>query len=86
MSKKMSKSLAIIKYNNVKLRGGYQLPLFLSSCIDKLTKEDKEDYVSFLLSQCELYMRVKGFYKKYPSLDREYSELIKKELKERSYL
>lgn len=86
MKKSTIKSLSAIKFRNIELRGNYQLPLFLSKCISNLTKDSKNEYVSYLMDLCEEYLRVKGYYKKYPAKDSEYSKLIEKDLKERSYI
>lgn len=81
-----TRKLSIIKFNSIKLRGDFQIPLFLCKCINDLTDSSPVDYVSYLISLTECYMRVKGFYKKYPKFDNLYSRKIKKDLEERGFI
>lgn len=45
-----------------------QLPIALFSAISKLNELDHIDYVSYLIELSNHYMRVNGYYKKYPKV------------------
>lgn len=62
-------NLATLKYNAVKLRANYQIPLRLYLLISALTDKSTEKQVKFLINKSEQLMRVRGFYKKYHDQD-----------------
>ena len=77
--------LSVIKYNALKLRGNYQLPYLLVQCIDDLKDNDEVSYVRFLMNQCEHALRSKGYYKKYPQIEKQYNEELQKLLNDRTF-
>lgn len=81
MSKNKIK-LSVLKYNALKLRGDNQLPYLLVKCILELKNEDSESYVRFLMNQCEHAMRTKGYYKKFPDIEKQYNDELRKMLKQ----
>lgn len=72
-------NLATLKYQAVKLRGNYQIPLGLYVLISQLDSNSSEKQVKFLLYASEQLLRVRGFYKKYHDQDKQLSEQVKSE-------
>lgn len=68
--------LSKIKTNAVKLRGNYQLPSKLVYYIMQLSTDCNEYWIQLLMEYSEIWLRIKGFYKKYPSYEREYNDII----------
>lgn len=68
-----------IKYNSVNARANYQIPLGLYELISALNSECSLEQVEYLVNSSYHYFRVKGYYKKFPKLDDEYSLIIKEE-------
>lgn len=83
--KKNKIKLSVIKYNALKLRGNYQLPYLLVQCIYVLKDNDEVSYVRFLMNQCEHALRSKGYYKKYPQIEKQYNEELQKLLNDRTF-
>lgn len=77
-SKKIAKSIARIKYNAIELRRNHQLPTKLVLFILDLTESDDDTKVNFLKELSEHYMRVKGYYLKYPLIHDECNSQITK--------
>lgn len=72
--------LARIKFNALELRKRRQLPFYLVYLINNLTGNENPSYIAVLIQYCELYCRVRGFYKKYPDKENLYTEEIKQNL------
>lgn len=70
--------LARIKTNAIKLRVNAQIPSYLMYLINKLDENSSVDLIKSLISQCEHLLRVKGYYKKYPSIEKQVNEELKK--------
>lgn len=83
---KVNLKLSIIKNNAIKLRANYQLPYYLVYMITKLTDKDDISYIKFLMSSCEHLLRTKGYYKKYPQVEKSITEELKKTIQDRTYL
>lgn len=60
----------------IDLRANYQIPYMLCKLIRDLDNNCSMVQINYLKSQCEHLMRVKGYYKKYPSLDKTLNESI----------
>lgn len=78
--------LSKVKNNALKLRATYQLPYYLVYLITKLDQSDEVEYVQFLMASCEHSMRSKGYYKKYPEVEKSIEEELKKSIDNRTYL
>ena len=73
----MKKSqLAIIKNRTFQLRVNRQLPLSLTEKIYHLTGKEETKYVAFLLEMSKHFLRVKGYYKEFPSAEGEAETVI----------
>lgn len=71
MKKKISNLLlAKLKSSAMKLRANYQIPYVLWDLIRDLSVDSSVAYVNSLKSDTEHYLRIKGYYKKYPSLEK----------------
>lgn len=80
MSKvKNSISIARLKYNAVKLRANYQMPLQLYLLICSLTKESTESQIRYLYLASEHYLRVRGYWKKYHDQEKVVNVRIKED-------
>lgn len=66
MTKKEKKLLKRIKKESLTLYTKSQLPKSLVSRIQKLNDQSSEKEVSFYAEACNHYLRVVGYYKKYP--------------------
>lgn len=75
-------SLAILKYNALKLRKTWQLPYKLVYFITSLDKDSSLEWIHYLTMQSEHYLRVKGYYKKYPDIEAEVNKIIEKDFKD----
>ena len=62
--------LAKLKSSAMKLRANYQLPYILWVMIRELSIDSSVAYINSLKSDTEHYLRIKGYYKKYPSLEK----------------
>ena len=81
--KKMVRTkLAFIKYNALKLRANYQLPLKLTARINNLTGEEDLYYIKYLMDWSEALLRVKGYYKRHPIESKMSDEQVEKGLKD----
>ena len=83
MNKKESKLLVRVKNTLVQLRVNYQVPISLVVLTNRLDQESDIRKVMFLNDLCEHYMRVKGYYKKFPLIEKESNEQIYKLYKEK---
>lgn len=70
MSKKEKKLLNRVKIKSLELRDNGQIPICLYNAIIDLNYESSVDSVKSLMELCDKYMRIKGFYFKYPDYDR----------------
>ena len=70
--------LARIKTNAIKLRVNSQIPSYLMYLINKLDENSSIDLIKSLMGQCEHLLRVKGYYKKYPTIEKQVNEELKK--------
>lgn len=80
MSIKINYQLAKIKTNALRLRGSYQLPSYLCYLILHLDNNSPVALVKYLMAQSDHMLRLKGYYKKYPSIEKQCNEIIKNEL------
>ena len=83
--KKLKLSISVLKYNALKLRANRQLPFYLCKLIQNLNGDEGEGYIKYLMSCSEHFLRVKGYYKKYPLFDEEATKLIKEDFKKLGY-
>lgn len=72
--------LARIKFNALELLKRHQLPLYLVHLINNLTGNENDAYIRCLMQFSEFYCRVRGFYKKYPDIEKSVTEEIKNNL------
>lgn len=77
MSKKEIKLMNRLKINCLNLRVNYQIPLKLAVLINSLDNQASDKEIKFLMELSKHYMRVKGYYKEFPYLDKQYSSEIK---------
>ena len=70
--KKLKSNLQLAKLKNsaMKLRADYQIPYILWDMIRELSIDSSVAYINSLKSDTEHYLRIKGYYKKYPSLEK----------------
>lgn len=80
MSLVTKNSLARIKVNAIKLSVNKQIPVYLASLINKLTINTPKNVVIYLMSQSEHMLRLKGYYKKYPKVEQEFTRQLKEDL------
>ena len=80
--KKSKTQIAVIKYQTLKLRGTYQLPLYLTKLIMDLNGHESVTYVQFLMTATEHYLRTKNYYKKYKEAEKICEDQIKQGLLE----
>lgn len=85
MSAKDKISLGRIKTNAIKLSVNKQIPVYLASCINKLTIDTPKNVVLYLMAQSEHLLRLKGYYKKYPKIEKEVTEQLKADLEKLGY-
>lgn len=77
-TKKNKAKLEVVKYYALQLRGRYQIPYRLCYLITQLEKGSDLELVEYLLDACEHYLRVRGYYKKFPQIE----EKANKEIEE----
>ena len=84
MAKKKSNKikLAVVKYKALELRANRQIPLQLAHHINLLTNDDDKAWIEYLMIQSQHMLRVKGYYKKFPSLEKEFNDIIVKAFEE----
>lgn len=80
MSLVTKNSLARIKGIAIKLSVNKQIPVYLASLINKLTIDTPKNVVNYLMSQSEHMLRLKGYYKKYPMVEQEFTRQLKEDL------
>lgn len=85
MSKKDKKLLIKIKKHSLELYTKNQLPRCLVAMIQKLDDQSSIELVKFLMEQCEIYLRVVGFYKKYPLENQKVDIELNLQLKEKGF-
>lgn len=78
----VNRKIALLKKNCMRLRANYQLPNELCVEIIRLGYNDNVKYVKHLMDLCEHYLRVAGYYKKYPQLHAETNKIISEDLKQ----
>lgn len=59
----------ILKNKALELRKNYQLPFHLTKLIYSLKGDEKVSYVVVLKELTEQWLRIKGFYKRYPNME-----------------
>lgn len=79
--KKSKVSLAVLKYDALRLRKKFQLPYKLTYYIMQLTKESDVNWVNYLIHQSEHMLHIPKYYKKYPDIERECNEIIESDYK-----
>lgn len=72
--------IALIKDKALKLRINNQLPLGLVKEILKITTQTDIKKVRYLMECSQHLLRVKGYYKKYPTIHDECNKKIKEDL------
>ena len=82
---KVNKLLVKVKFNAYKLKESGSLPLFLFEDIAYLGIDSSIELVRCYMTLCEMYLRIKGFYFKYPELNEVYKAEVKKFLEERGF-
>ena len=75
---KKKRMISTIKTNSIKLLINHQLPKQLVVYINKLDDDSSLKEIEFLKTLSEHYMRLKGYYKKYPVVHDEYNKEIRK--------
>ena len=69
MNKKEKKFLNKVKMSAFKLKAEGQIPICLYNAIIDLNYDSDIDRVKSLMEMSDKYMRIKGFYFKYPDYD-----------------
>lgn len=82
--RKVNKLLNKVKYNSLKLKDGGQLPSFLFKKICLLGIDSSFEEVRFYMDLSNKYLRVQGFYKRYPEYEKIYEDEVNALIKERS--
>lgn len=82
--KVVNKLLCRLKINAYKLKESGSLPLFLYLDICRLGIDTDIALVRDYMDLTEKYLRIKGFYFKYPEIQEVYKEEVRLYLKERS--
>ena len=77
-SKREKKLLNNLKMNSIKLKENGQIPKCLYDEILYLNFNSDINYVKYLMELSEHFMRIKGYYFKYPETDYECMKLIEK--------
>lgn len=86
MTKKEKKMLLRIKKSSLELYTKNQLPRCLVSMVQKLDDRSSIDLITFLSEQCEIYLRVVGFYKKYPLENQKVDNEVHLRMKEKGLI
>lgn len=68
--------LEVVKYKALQLRGRYQIPYRLCYHLTQIDKDTDFEVVEYLLCTCEHYLRVRGYYKKFPQLEEQANKEI----------
>ena len=76
----------ILKNKALELRKNYQLPFYLTKLIYALKGDEKVSYVVVLKELTEQWLRIKGFYKKYPAMEGIAEQSIKDSLKNMGFI
>lgn len=76
----------ILKNKALELRKNYQLPFHLTKLIYSLKGDEKVSYVVVLKELTEQWLRIKGFYKKYPAMEGIAEQSIKDTLKNMGFI
>lgn len=82
---KVNLKLSALKNNAIRLRINHQLPFYLTYVITKLEFNSDDELVSYLKTQSEHLLRIKGYYKKYPKIEKDCEELLKQDLHRMGY-
>lgn len=69
--KKISNKVLLfrLKKLSIDLRSNYQIPYELCRLIRNLDNDSSLNEINYLKSQCEHLLRVKGYYKRFPSIE-----------------
>ena len=78
MKAKSKVNIVVLKHNVCKLRANYQLPFYLSYLVRNISSETDVDVIVKLRSYTEHFMRIKGYYKKYPQFEKSSNDDIAK--------
>lgn len=76
----------ILKNKALELRKNYQLPFHLTKLIYSLQGDENVSYVVVLKELTEQWLRIKGFYKKYPAMEGIAEVSIKDTLKNMGFI
>ena len=82
-NKKINKLIVKLKTSAYQLRANYSIPIRLVYYINKVDENTEEKDIRYLMSLCELYLRVKGFYQKYRQFEELYDDEIETLLKDK---
>jgi hypothetical protein len=77
-SKREKRLMSNLKMNSIRLKESGQIPKSLYDEILYLNFSSDIEYVKFLMELSEHFMRIKGYYFKYPDLDYECMKAIEK--------
>ena len=69
--------LSKIKGYAIRLRSNYQLPYYLCYLIRNLDSTSSDSYIESLKRDSEHFLRIKGYYKRYPMIEEETNTLLK---------
>ena len=83
--KKNKISLVALKYKILQARNNYQIPFYLAWLVNQLEGNEETHYVRFLMECTTHFMRIKNYYKMFPSQDVEAKKLIQKQLGDMGY-
>lgn len=76
MTKQEKKLLAKSKNSAIKLRVEYMIPSELVRAIYKLDDRATEKDIRYISELIEHYIRLKGYYKRYPQIEKKFNEEI----------
>ena len=73
--------ISVIKHKALQLKVNYQIPYVLYQLIMSIDSTCSESYIHKLTRLSEFYIRIKGYYNRYPLIEKEYNDLLKQEFK-----
>lgn len=73
--------ISVLKHKALQLKVNYQIPYVLYQLIMQVDSNCTESHIHRLTRLSEFYIRIKGYYKRYPLIEREYNALLKQEFK-----
>lgn len=76
MTKQEKKLLAKAKNSAIQLRLKYMIPIELVRAINNLDDRANEQDIRYLMELSEHYVRVNGYYKRFPHIEKKFNEEI----------